>query len=497
MFLRSDHATVQGGGGQSGGAVALAGARFAAAPARAANGVARIGAEIRHIDWTPDLGARIGSADWWRGVFTCVSMIGLACWLAPGLRPLTIGAAPGFDAAGFEQVRAQSIAPLGWGATTGHRMAANDLVRPLAETPERPIIELSTTIGSGDRLTSALVRAGVGGDEAARVGDLVARSVALDGLSAGTQIDLTLGRRTDKSVPRPLEALRFRARFDLAMAVTRVGGALVATPQPIAIDNTPLRIRGVVGQSLYRSARAAGAPAKAVEAYIRAIAERLSISRDLKADDVFDIAVKQQRAATGEVRLGDILYAGLDRDGHKLQLVRWDSGSHTAWFDANGVGPRHDGLTTPVEGHLTSSYGVRLHPILGILKMHKGLDIGAPYGAPIHAVSDGTVEFAGRNGGYGNFVKLTHPGGLESGYGHMSRIVVSPGTRVSQGQIIGYVGSTGLSTGPHVHYELWKNGVAINPRQVAFATVERLTGGALRALKARVAALLSVQPAHR
>lgn len=489
MFLRSDHGMEMSGG------AALATLRPPLPIAQ--SGFDNLRRAFDDIDWTPDLGARIGSGEWWRGLATCASMIALAWWLGPAFNPV-VGATPApLTGAAFDEARAQSIAPLGWGATTGHRMAANDLVRPLAETPERPIIDLATTLGSGDRLTGALTRAGVGGDEAETVAGLIAKSVSLDTLKPGTQIELTLGRRASKLVARPLEKLSFRARFDLAIAVNRVGDALVATPQPIAIDNTPLRIRGLVGQSLYRSARAAGAPAKAVEAYIRAIAGRLSIGSDVHPDNVFDITLKQERAATGEVRLGEILYAGLDRGDRKLELIRWDEDGHTGWFDPNGVGARREGMQMPVDGRLTSSFGVRFHPILGIMKMHKGLDIGAPYGAPIRAATAGTVVFAGRSGGYGNFVKLSHGDGLASGYGHMSRIAVSPGTRVSQGQIIGYVGSTGLSTGPHLHYELWRNGVAINPRSIAFASVERLTGDALRSFKARVAALMAVRPANR
>jgi murein DD-endopeptidase MepM/ murein hydrolase activator NlpD len=109
-------------------------------------------------------------------------------------------------------------------------------------------------------------------------------------------------------------------------------------------------------------------------------------------------------------------------------------------------------------------------------------------------MTDGVVAFAGRTGGYGNFVKLTHGGGMASGYGHMSRIAVSSGTRVRQGQVIGYVGSTGLSTGPHLHWEVWKNGTAINPRAVSFAGVAQLSGASLRAFKAKVATLLAVRP---
>jgi murein DD-endopeptidase MepM/ murein hydrolase activator NlpD len=131
------------------------------------------------------------------------------------------------------------------------------------------------------------------------------------------------------------------------------------------------------------------------------------------------------------------------------------------------------------------------------MRMHAGLDFKAGYGQPIFAVTDGVVAFAGRNGGYGNFVRLNHSGGLASGYGHMSRIAVRAGTRVAQGQIIGYVGSTGMSTGPHLHYEVWRNGIAINPRNLSFTQVAQLSGKALRAFKARVAALLSVKPGAR
>ncbi|OYY79711.1 MAG: hypothetical protein B7Y43_00095 [Sphingomonas sp. 28-62-20] len=492
MFLRSDHVLEQGGG-----AAALSFGR-ALVPVRSQSRFVRWRGRFAQVDWAPDLGARIGSAEWWRGAATCTALIAATCWLSPGFdRPL-LGEAPSpLAGADWDEARSQSIAPLAWGATTGRHMAANDLVRPLAETPERPIIELAATLGSGDSFGRVLERAGVGRDEASTVAALVARHIALDAIKPGTQIDLTLGRRTSRSVPRPLEQLRFRARFDLNLAVARTGDRLVATPEPIAIDHAPLRIRGLVGQSLYRSARAAGAPAKAVETYLRALASRMSIGRDVRADNVFDIIVEQARAATGEVQLGQLLFAGLDQGKKKVQLVRWESGGRSDWFEASGVGERRGVMQMPVAGHTTSGYGVRFHPILRMMRMHKGIDIGAPYGAPIHAAIDGVVAFAGRNAGYGNFVKLAHSGGLATGYGHMSRIAVRPGTRVSQGQIIGYVGSTGLSTGPHLHYELWRNGVSVNPRSISFTEVAQLSGRALQAFKARVAALLAVKPGQR
>ena len=271
------------------------------------------------------------------------------------------------------------------------------------------------------------------------------------------------------------------------------------TRKPIAVDSTPLRIQGLVGSSLYRSTRAAGVPAKIVEAYIKAMATRLSVGRDVAAADRFDLIVERERAATGETRIGNLIFAGLDQGRKTVQLVRFGADPSNAdaavggWFDANGQTERRAVSGMPVLGRITSSFGWRMHPLLGFTRMHKGLDIGAPYGAPIHAMTDGVVAFAGRTGGYGNFVKLVHGGGMASGYGHMSRIAVSSGTRVRQGQLIGYVGSTGISTGPHLHWEVWRNGAAINPRSVSFSSVAALSGAKLRAFKARVAQLLAVR----
>jgi len=172
--------------------------------------------------------------------------------------------------------------------------------------------------------------------------------------------------------------------------------------------------------------------------------------------------------------------------------MRW--GYEGRFFEASGVGETRSGLFSPANGRITSGFGMRRHPILGYNRMHKGLDFKAAYGAPIYAVSDGRVEFAGRHGGHGNFVKLNHGGGLATGYAHMSRIAVSPGTSVRRGQVIGYVGSTGLSTGPHLHYEMYRNGATINPAGVQFTTRAQLSGEELARFKAQLATLKQVEP---
>jgi murein DD-endopeptidase MepM/ murein hydrolase activator NlpD len=351
------------------------------------------------------------------------------------------------------------------------------------------------TLGEGDGFVRALERAGVAPREADEVAKLVAAVVPLDRIRAGTTMNIVLGKRADRTVARPLSALSLRARFDLKLSLKRSGGKLALVRTPISVDSTPLRIQGYVGSSLYRSARAAGAPAKAVEAYIRAVAGQTSIS-GLAPDDRFDIILEHRRAATGEAETGRLLYAGLDRGGagKDLKLMQWEQGGRAEWYEASGVGRESGMLQRPVPGNVSSNFGLRVHPILGYTRMHKGVDFRAGYGTPILAATDGKVILAGRAGGYGNQVRLAHAGGLVTSYSHMSRIVAQPGATVRQGQVIGYVGATGLATGPHLHYELLKDGVPINPTSARFVSRAQLDAENLAAFRTRLKALLAVKP---
>ena len=489
LFLRNDQ-----GLELAGGTTTRSFGRAIAAPPPPASAWETLRETAARVDWLPDLGVEIGSRTWWRGLATCLLLIaGTFHFLSPDLGPIAGRASTPLAGDQWDEARAQGIAPLAWGATTGRRMAANDLVVPLAEAPERPQVEAAVTLGEGDDFARAMLRAGVGQADAAAAAIRMAEAMALRDIAPGTRIALTLGRRPSKMVARPLEKLEMRARFDLAVTLVRAGDALTLQRHPIAIDRTPLRLQGLVGSSLYRSARAAGAPAKAVEAYIRALATKLSIGRDIGAADSFDMVLDRERAATGEVRLGDVQMASIGRAGHQLRLVRWAGDGGDEWWDADGRNERRGFMGMPVQGRVTSTFGWRMHPILNFVRLHKGMDIAAAYGSPIYAVLDGVVQSAGRAGGYGNFIKLGHGGGLQSGYGHMSGFAVRAGQRVRQGQVIGYVGSTGMSTGPHLHWEVWKNGVAINPKSISFTSVAALSGDELRRFKARVAALLGVK----
>jgi murein DD-endopeptidase MepM/ murein hydrolase activator NlpD len=444
-------------------------------------------------DWAPDLAEEIGSPRWLRGLATMVGLGILALTMWPDATAIPAPPAMPLDQAERDEFRSQMIQPLALGSDSGKRMRATTAVVPLAAAPERAIVQLTATLGQGDSFARMLERAGVGGADAAEVERLVGAVVTPGEIAPGTQIDVTLGKREASAGARPLEKLAFRARFDLDLTVGRSAGALMLQQHPIRVDTTPLRIRGTVGSSVYRSARAAGAPIEAIQQYLQVLDQHLSLDTAIDPGDTFDIIVAYRRSASGEAQVGELLYAGLESAaGAEAQLVRW--GGDGQFFEASGMGARRTGLIMPVVGRITSSFGARRHPILGYTRMHAGVDFGAAYGSPIYAVGDAVVSYAGWHGGHGNYVKLDHGGGYATGYGHMSRIAVAPGTRVRAGQVIGYVGSTGLSTGPHLHYELYRSGTPVNPLSVRFTVNNQVDAAELASFKARLAALKQVAP---
>jgi murein DD-endopeptidase MepM/ murein hydrolase activator NlpD len=464
--------------------------------ARLARHRAWIEAHCHRIDLAPDLAQDIGSPRWLRGFATMLGLSFAALSFWPDFSAVEAATSPLADRSTRDEFRSQMIMPLAFGGDSGRRMGASAAVQPLANVPERAQIKLVATMNQGDSFGRMLQRAGVSPADAGRAEQLVAATMPLGEIGSGTRFDVVLGRRVAAGAPRSLERIAFRARFDLDLAVVRRGGDLALAARPLAVDATPLRIRGVVGPSLYRSARAAGAPMKAIQQYLQTLDGHVSLDGEVASTDKFDFIVAYKRSASGESETGELLYAGLERSGKPLaQLVRW--GPDGQFFDAAGSGgtSQQASVFAPVAGRMTSGYGMRRHPILGYARLHAGVDFGAAWGSPIFAVSDAVVSYAGRRGGHGNYVRLEHGGGLGTGYGHMSKIAVSPGAHVRAGQVIGYVGSTGLSTGPHLHWEVYRDGRTVNPLSVRFAAKAQTVDPAqAKALKARLAQLKAIQP---
>lgn len=348
-----------------------------------------------------------------------------------------------------------------------------------------------TTLQPGEDLRALLHRAAVPYEDADRIANALSQTFPLDNLAPGTSFDLGYGPEDAKG-KRTISTLVFRPRMDLAVEVLRKDGSYLSRRIPVAVMHSPLRIYGQIDTTLADSLLNAGVPKDDVATYQAIVATQVPLA-NISRGDRFDIVIEQDVASTGDRQIGDLIYAGLYRsNGQNVQMSQWTQDGRVKWFDAERVGPTSDAVQRPVPGEVSSDYGRRMHPILGYTRMHKGLDFKAGYGTPILAVQTGWVGAAGWAGGYGRQVRLTHGAGIETTYSHMSSIVAQPGELVHQGQIIGYVGATGLATGPHLHYELHQYGVAIDPTVVQFATRSQLAGNDLVGYQARLAALLRV-----
>jgi murein DD-endopeptidase MepM/ murein hydrolase activator NlpD len=438
-----------------------------------------------------DLQDCVDQREWWRGVATLAGLFALLAVVTPAPEALPGGSVGGIATESAEQLRDIGIAPARLGGRSGGQMAASRLVDPLLQAPQRASVDMTLRFGPGDRVGALLARIGADAGDAATVASIVG-SHAPHGIAPGTEIIIRLGR-AGASGARPVELVRLRAGMALELTIDRGTGGLVASTRPIAVDQTPRRIRGRVGDGLYWSLRAAGVEPQTASDYLKALASQIDVGADLAPADRFDLIVANNRAATGESQAGPLLYAGIERTtGRSIQLLKWTVGGQTGWYEANSLQAiGSSSFMWPVNARITSEYGLRYHPSLHYSRMHRGMDFGAHWGTPIVASADGQVVRAGWAGGYGQQVRIAHAGGIATSYSHMSRMTVEPGSMVRQGQLIGYVGTTGLSTGPHLHYETYRNGVAVNPRSVQFASAPVADSGALAAFRARLRSLLT------
>ena len=197
----------------------------------------------------------------------------------------------------------------------------------------------------------------------------------------------------------------------------------------------------------------------------------VDFQREIKKGDGFEVLYEVQHNKDRElVKNGPIKSAVLILEGERLSLYRYEySKGFFDYFDPEGNSARKALMRTPLDGaRITSNFGKRKHPILGYTKMHKGVDFGASRNTPVYAAGDGIVETARINGAYGNYIRIRHNSDYKTAYAHLARFAKSirKGKRVNQGDIIGYVGSTGRSTGPHLHYEIIFRGKQVNPLMI-------------------------------
>ncbi|QQR68664.1 MAG: M23 family metallopeptidase [Alphaproteobacteria bacterium] len=237
----------------------------------------------------------------------------------------------------------------------------------------------------------------------------------------------------------------------------------------------------VIGTTLFDAGRAAGVPDSVMATFIRVYSHEVDFQRDIRPGDRFEIMYDQPVTPDGrKVGSPDIAYASLTLGDKVLPIYRMTlADGRRDYFSPDGRSFRRTLMRTPVDGgYITSTFGMRNHPILGFSRMHKGVDFGAPVGSPIYAAGHGVIEEIGPKGAYGRYVRLRHGEGVQTAYAHMSRFAqgLKVGAKVEQGETIGYVGSSGRSTGPHLHYEVLMDGVQMNPLKLNMASGTVLRG---------------------
>ena len=231
-------------------------------------------------------------------------------------------------------------------------------------------------------------------------------------------------------------------------------------------------IKGTINSSLYKSAVKLGMPENTLFEMVRLLGFSVDFQREIRKGDSFEVMFTKQVDLL-ENRVIDtkpINFVSIILSGHELNFFEYkDKYGFSGYYDENGKSSKRTIMKTPINGaRLSSKYGNRRHPVLGYTKMHRGVDFAAPRGTPVFAAGDGIVEKAGWNGSYGRYIRIRHTGTYKTAYAHLSGInkKVKTGKRVSQGKIIGYVGSSGRSTGAHLHYEVLLNNQQINPMRV-------------------------------
>ena len=367
----------------------------------------------------------------------------------------------------------------------------------LAERP--PALRRQVQVGRGDTLMGLLVEAGVERREAHAAITALTKSFSPRDLKPGQVIELDFaatGRapgsagETAGDEPLRLAALSLQPGPDRELHVRREGqeGGFTARSIDRPLTRRYAAASGAVVSSLFIAGRESEVPDPVMVDLIRMFSFDVDFQREVQPGDTFELLYERYNDVTGNLaKTGDILLATLTLSGQRIELTRFTPASgRSDYFDAKGRSVRKTLMRTPIDGaRLSSGFGRRKHPILGYTKMHRGVDFAAPRGTPIYAAGDGTIEHAGRKGAYGKYIRIRHNSTYKTAYAHMSRLAkgMRRGKRVKQGQVIGYVGSTGRSTGPHLHYEIMVGGKQVNPRRIKMPSGEVLKGADLEAFE--------------
>lgn len=477
-----------------------------------------------HPEWpTAPNGLALTNESRWTIVSTSISalVVGSIAWLAVSTMPPVTPGHVENASRGFLPYRLfQELTQSGSNALFGNgasQQGANGLDRALANERGRgsPIETHTVTLDAGDTLAGALENAGISADDANGAIAALTKIYSPRSLRAGQTFDITFNSHPDvaaggngtsdddddgdlskaKAVNgEPIARLltiRFSPSVDHDITITRAAdGTFQATDVVKQLVSRVHRAGATIDGSLYLSAMRAGIPTEVVAELIKMFSYKVDFQRDLHQGDSFEVFYDYYYTPEGQAaKQGNISYAVMRLGGKQIVLYRYqsDPNAPAEYFDATGESAKGLLMKTPVDGaRITSGFGMRFHPVLGYSRMHKGVDFGVPIGTPVMAAGGGSIAFMGWESGYGRFVLVNHGNGYSTAYGHLSRFApgLHVGSRVGQAQVIAYSGNTGMTTGPHLHYEIRVQNQQVNPLSIKMAQGRKLSGKDLRAFQA-------------
>jgi murein DD-endopeptidase MepM/ murein hydrolase activator NlpD len=481
----------------------------------------------REIEPLYDLGADIGSRAWFGHLTRLLLLLAITLGLGFGASWFAVGQDAGdrvaaqFDRAPFpltldlDQARLAKAGPVpvlhtdlkqqgdwrvpaGWRPHTADPVIKADRAPPTGKADHAQMVAAleglrtkTVAIRRGDTLINVLTREGAATEDAHAAIQALRPIYDPKQLRSGQDLKLSFSRyeTVDDGSNRKLITVAIPTDVDRDVRVSRAGdGDFHAEEIVRPLEPGFLRARGTINDSLFLAATKAGVPVEVTLQMIRLFSYDVDFQRDLQPGDKFEVLYRIYYDGDGRaVKSGEILTARLTTKGRTFGLYRYTTADgDTEYFDEQGRSNKKALMRTPIDGaRISSGFGMRRHPVLGYSRMHKGLDFAAPTGTPIMAAGDGVVEFAGAARGFGRLIKLKHFGPYETYYGHMSRIAkgIHRGAHVKQGQIIAYVGSAGMATGPHLHYEVRVSGKPINPASNKVPINKTLQGKALAAFE--------------
>ena len=370
-------------------------------------------------------------------------------------------------------------------------------VRNAAEAGTRSYAEDIILLSGNKKIVQALSEAGYDGPDAAGMAEAVAKLLNTDSLKAGAALSLGVELQDDR--PHIMRASVFEKRQHILTIALNDRGQYVPAEQPemgeelvAALANEPKSTASRsdlprVYDAIYTASLSHGLNREMTRKLVRLLAADIDMQSRLKLSDTIEVFFSQPSPTGNATEESELLYVSAKFDNKERTFYRFQLPDGTVdYFDREGKSSRPFLIRNPVPaGRMTSPYGSRRHPILGYRKMHTGVDWAAPRGTPIMATGDGVVEKSGWSAGYGRQTIVRHANGYKTSYNHQSAIAkgVEPGAKVKQGQIIGFVGATGMATGNHLHYEMFVNGSRVDPMRVRLPEGRSLEGDPLVAFK--------------